>query len=62
MFYAFAVDIYGTTQAQYTLAAKSPDAAEVEAKRLLQEHPVIEVWSDERRRVARLTRGGLPEI
>lgn len=33
MFYAFAVDIYGTVQAHYRLAAKSTDAALVEGPR-----------------------------
>ncbi|MCK1406802.1 hypothetical protein [Bradyrhizobium sp. 76] len=49
-FYAFAVDIYSTVQAQYTLAAKDPEAARREAERHLQQHELIEVWSEDRRR------------
>lgn len=56
MFYAFAVDIHGTVQAHYTLAAKSAHAAAEEGQRLLREHAVIEIWSDDRRRVARLVK------
>lgn len=55
-FYAFAVDIYGTIQAHYALAAKEPEAAKLEAERHLQQHEVIEVWSEDRRRIARLVR------
>lgn len=51
-----AVDISGTVQAHYTLAAKDPEAAKWEAERHLQEHEVIEVWSEDRRRIARLVR------
>lgn len=55
-FYAFAVDIYGTVHAHYTLASKDAEAAKREAERHLQQHEVIEVWTDDRRRVARLVR------
>jgi hypothetical protein len=56
-FYAFALDVYGTVQAHYTLAAKDdPEAAKSEAERHLQQHEVIEVWSEDRRRIARLVR------
>jgi hypothetical protein len=56
MYYAFAVDVHGTVHAHYTLAAKSSDAAQTEARRLLEQHRVIEIWSDDRRRIACLAR------
>ncbi|MCK1287089.1 hypothetical protein IVB41_24580 [Bradyrhizobium sp. 44] len=55
-FYAFAVDIYGTVEAHYTLAAENAEAAKREAERHLQQREAIEVWSEDRRRIARLVR------
>ena len=55
-FIAFAVDLSGTALARYDLAAAEKEAAEQEARQYLEQHPVIEVWSDDRRRVARLVR------
>jgi len=56
IFYAFAVDIYGAVHAHYTLAAKDAEAAKEEAQRHLAKHDVIEVWTDDRRRIGRLVR------
>jgi len=53
-FIAFAVDLSGTALARYDLAPTEKQAAEQEARQYLEQHPVIEVWSDDRRRVARL--------
>ena len=55
-FIAFAVDLSGTALARYDLATTEKQAAEQEARQYLEQHPVIEVWSDDRRRVARLVR------
>jgi hypothetical protein len=55
-YFAFAVDINGTALARYDLAATDEEAAAQEARRHLQQHHVIEVWSDDYRRVARLVR------
>ncbi|PSO19775.1 hypothetical protein C7G41_35255 [Bradyrhizobium sp. MOS002] len=55
-FYALAVDIDGVVHAHYTLAAKDPEAAKEEARRHLAAHEFIEVWTDDRRRLARLVR------
>jgi hypothetical protein len=55
-FIAFAVDGNGTALARYDLAATEQDAAEQEARQYLERHGVIEVWSDDHRRVARITR------
>jgi hypothetical protein len=55
-FAAFAVDINGTALARYDLAATEKESAEQEARQYLEQHPVIEVWSDDHRRVARLVR------
>jgi hypothetical protein len=57
IFYAFAVDNYGTVQAHYTLAAKDAAAAKDEARRHLSKHEAIEVWTDDRRRIGRFVRG-----
>lgn len=56
IFYAFAVDIYGVVHAHYTLAVKDPEAANEEARRHLAKHDLIEVWTDDRRRIGRLVR------
>ena len=55
-FAAFAVDINGTALARYDLTATEKEAAEQEARQYLEQHQVIEVWSDDHRRVARLVR------
>jgi hypothetical protein len=55
-FTAFAVDINGTALARYDLVATEKEAAEQEARQYLDQHHVIEVWSDEHRRVARIVR------
>jgi hypothetical protein len=44
-FTAFAVDINGTALARYDLAT---------ARQYLEQHPVIEIWSADHRRVARI--------
>jgi hypothetical protein len=56
IYYAFAVDIHGVVDAHYTLAAKDPEQANEEARRHLAKHDVIEVWTDDRRRIGRLVR------
>jgi hypothetical protein len=38
----------------YDLAATDKESAELEASQYLERHPVIEVWSDDQRRVARI--------
>jgi len=48
-FVAYAVDISGTALARYDLAASDVEAAEREAPQYLEQHPVIEVWSDDHR-------------
>ena len=53
-FIAFAVDANGTALARYALAASEPEAAEKEARQYLERHPVIELWSEDHRLVARL--------
>jgi hypothetical protein len=53
---AFAVDINGTALARYDLATTDEQAAEQEARQYLERHQVIEVWSNDHRRVARLVR------
>ncbi|MET3838740.1 hypothetical protein [Bradyrhizobium sp. OAE829] len=55
-FTAYAVDLNGTALARYDLAAPDKESAEREARQYLEQHPVIEVWSDDHRRVARLVR------
>jgi hypothetical protein len=55
-FAAFAVDINGSALARYDLAATEQEAAEQEARQYLEQHPVIEVSSDDHRRVARIVR------
>ena len=55
-FVAFAVDINGTALARYDLTATDRESAEQEARQYLERHQVIEVWSDDHRRVARIVR------
>jgi len=55
-FTAFAVDINGTALARYDLVATEKEAAEQEARQYLEQHLVIEIWSDDHRRVARSKR------
>jgi hypothetical protein len=55
-FIGYAVDISGAALAGYELAAADREAAEQEALQYLEQHPVIEVWSDDHRRVARLVK------
>ena len=51
-FAAFALDINGTALARYDLAATEKESAEREARQYLERHQVIEVWSDDHRRLA----------
>jgi hypothetical protein len=53
-FIAFAVDINGAALARYDLAATEKELAGQEARQYLEQHPVIEVWSDDHRRVFRI--------
>ena len=55
-FIAYAIDLSGVAMARYDLAATEKELAAREAKQYLDYHPVIEVWSDDHRRVARLVR------
>jgi hypothetical protein len=55
-FTVFAVDISGAALARYDLVATEKEAAEQEAQQYLERHAVIEVWSDDHRRVARIVR------
>jgi hypothetical protein len=55
-FTTFAVDINGTALARYDLAATEKESAEQEARQYLERHPVIEVWSGDHRRIARIVR------
>jgi hypothetical protein len=55
-FVAFAVDINGTALARYDLTATEEGAAKQEAQQYMEQHQVIEVWSDDHRRVARIVR------
>jgi hypothetical protein len=57
-FIAFAVDTAGTALMRYDLAATDAEAAEREARQYLEQHRVIEVWSEDHRRVARLVKAG----
>jgi hypothetical protein len=57
-FTAFAVDINGTALARYDLAAIEKETAEQEARQYLEHHQVIEVWSHDHRRVARIIQSG----
>jgi hypothetical protein len=52
---AFAVDLFGVALARYDLVATDAEAATEEARALLPEHQLIEVWHHHRR-VARLKR------
>ena len=51
-FTAFAVEMSGAALARYDLSATEKETAEQEARRYLEQHHVIEVWSDDHRRVA----------
>jgi hypothetical protein len=53
-FIAFAVDAFGTVITRYDLAASEAEEAEREAGQYLVRHRIIEVWSNDHRRVARL--------
>lgn len=55
-YFAFAVDLSGVAQASYQLVAEDDAAAAKEGRQYLEEHPVIEVWSPDYRRVARMVR------
>jgi hypothetical protein len=55
-FAAFAVDINGTMLARYDLTATEEESGEREARQYLEQHQVIEVWSADHRRVARIVR------
>jgi len=55
-FAAFAVDINRTGLARYDLTATEKESAEQEDGQYLERHQVIEVWSNDHRRVARLVR------
>jgi hypothetical protein len=52
---AFALDAFGAPLVRYHLAANEGEGAEREARQYL-EHRVIEVWSDDHRRIARIVR------
>ena len=51
---AYAVDLWGVLHATYELECGTDDDARCRAVKLLEAHPVIEVWSGARR-VERLT-------
>ena len=53
-FIAIAVDAFGTVITRYDLAASEAEAAEQEARQYLVRHRIIEVWSTDQRRVARI--------
>jgi hypothetical protein len=55
-FIAFAIDINGAAHARYDLVATEKELAEQQARQYLEQHHVIEVWSDDHRRVARIVR------
>jgi hypothetical protein len=55
-FIVFAIDINGAALARYDLVATEKELAEQEARQYLEQHHVIEVWSDDHRRVARIVR------
>jgi hypothetical protein len=55
-FIAFAIDISGAALARYDLVATEKEAAVQEARQYLEQHHVIEVWSADHRRVARIVR------
>jgi hypothetical protein len=55
-FTVFAVDISGAALARYDLVATEKESAEQEARQYLEQHHVIEVWSHDHRRVARIVR------
>jgi hypothetical protein len=55
-FIAFAVDAFGTPEARYDLIAGEEEAATQEAEQYLEQHRIIEVWSTDHRRVARIVK------
>jgi hypothetical protein len=55
-FIAVAVDPFGAIITSYDLAASEAEAAEQEAGQYLVRHRIIEVWSTDHRRVARIER------
>ncbi|MBR1235567.1 hypothetical protein JQ629_29415 [Bradyrhizobium sp. AUGA SZCCT0222] len=55
-FIAYGVDLSGVALASYDLAATDSQTAEREARQYLEEHPTIEIWSYDHRRIARLVR------
>ena len=55
-FIAFAVDMSGAPEARYDLIADEEEAATQEAEQYLEQHPIVEVWSTDHRRVARIVR------
>jgi hypothetical protein len=55
-FVAVAVDMNGVALACYDLAATEEESAEREARQYLEQHQVIEVWSHDHRRVARIVK------
>ena len=55
-FIAYALDLSGVALARYDLAATDSQTSEREARRYLEDHPTIEIWSHDHRRVARLVR------
>jgi hypothetical protein len=57
-FITFAVDMSGTPEARYDLVADEAKAAAQEAGQYLVRHRIIEVWSDDHRRVARVHAAG----
>jgi hypothetical protein len=46
----------GTPEARYDLIADDAEAAAQEARQYLERHRIIEVWSTDHRRVARIVR------
>lgn len=61
-FFAFAVDIHGTALARCDSVAVDEEAAKQEASAHLDQRPVIEIWSDDHRRVARLTASSIGRL
>jgi hypothetical protein len=53
---ALEVDLSGTALARYDLAATDAETAKQEARQYLERHRVLEIWSDDHRCVARITR------
>lgn len=55
-FITFAVDMSGMPEARYDLVANDAGAAEQEARQYLEQHRIVEVCSDDHRRVARIVK------